>query len=59
MLWWIGTPVLLPFTLIGALAILFRTRRMWLGAIFVVGGAADLGRDVRRSTGQTFPDGVE
>ena len=46
--WWIGTPALLPFTLIGALAILFRTRRLWLGAVFVVVATAVVGRDVRR-----------
>jgi ferredoxin-NADP reductase len=57
-LWWIGTPALLPFTLIGALAILFRTRRMWLGAVFVVVAALTWGVTFV-TTGQTFLGGVE
>ncbi len=56
--WWIGTPALLPFTLIGALAILFRTRRLWLGAVFVV--VATLTWAVTFvTTGQTFVGGIE
>ena len=55
--WWIGTPALLPFTLIGALAILFRTRRMWLGAVFVVVATATWAVTFV-STGQAFVDGI-
>ncbi len=55
--WWIGTPALLPFTLIGALAILFRTRRMWLGAVFVVVATA-MWAVTFVSTGQAFLDGI-
>ena len=55
--WWIGTPALLPFTLIGALAILFRTRRMWLGAVFVVVATATWAITFV-STGQAFLDGI-
>jgi ferredoxin-NADP reductase len=35
-LWWLGTPAMLPFTAVAAFAILFRTRKLWLGAIFIV-----------------------
>jgi ferredoxin-NADP reductase len=55
--WWIGTPALLPFTLIGALAILFRTRRLWLGAVFVVVATAAWVVTFS-STGQAPLDGV-
>jgi ferredoxin-NADP reductase len=34
--WWVGTAFLLPFAAVGALAILFRTRKLWLGLTFVV-----------------------
>jgi ferredoxin-NADP reductase len=34
--WWLGTPIMLPFTAIAAFAILFRTRKLWLGLIFLV-----------------------
>ena len=55
--WWIGTPALFPFTLIAALAILFRTRRLWLGAVFVV--VATLAWAITFvSTGQGFADGI-
>ena len=33
--WWVGTPPLLPFVIIGALLVLFRTRRIPLGAAYV------------------------
>ncbi|MCU1416968.1 MAG: hypothetical protein JWP32_1142 [Schumannella sp.] len=36
--WWVGTAFMLPFTAITALAILFRTRKLWLGLTFVVVG---------------------
>ncbi|MBX3195516.1 MAG: FAD-dependent oxidoreductase [Schumannella sp.] len=34
--WWPGTTILLPFVTIAALAILFRTRKLWLGLVFVL-----------------------
>jgi ferredoxin-NADP reductase len=55
--WWIGTPTLLPFTAIGALAILFRTRRLWLGAVFVVVATA-VWAVTFVTTGQAALDGV-
>ncbi len=33
--WWIGTPVMLPFTIVLATLVLYRTRRLPLGAVFV------------------------
>jgi ferredoxin-NADP reductase len=33
--WWVATPPLLPIAAVGALLILFRTRRLWLGLVFV------------------------
>ena len=33
--WWVGTPPLLPFVIVGALLVLFRTRRIPLGAVYV------------------------
>jgi ferredoxin-NADP reductase len=38
--WWLGTPIMLPFTLIAAFAILFRTRKLWLGGIFLLTAAS-------------------
>ncbi|HWM33148.1 MAG TPA: FAD-dependent oxidoreductase [Pseudolysinimonas sp.] len=35
-LWWLGTPIMLPFVAVAAFAILFRTRKLWLGGIFLV-----------------------
>ncbi len=35
-LWWLGTPIMLPFVAVAAFAILFRTRKLWLGGIFIV-----------------------
>ena len=57
--WWVGTPPLLPFVIIGALLVLFRTRRIPLGAAFVV--VADRGDDPRlRGHGRhPDPDGAE
>jgi len=34
--WWVATPALVPFTLLGAILILYRTKRLALGALFVV-----------------------
>lgn len=40
--WWIGTPVLLPVTAVLALAVLYRTRRLPLAAVFLAVAAAIL-----------------
>ena len=40
--WWIGSPVLLPFTAVLALLVLYRTKRVPLAAVFVVIAAAIL-----------------
>jgi ferredoxin-NADP reductase len=55
--WWVGTAFLLPFTLIAALAILFRTRKLWLGGTFVVVALLAWGVDFA-TTGQPFLSGV-
>jgi len=34
--WWVGTGPLVPIAAVGALTILFRTRRLWLGASYLV-----------------------
>src|ERR1700712_4917642 len=45
--WWIGTPVMLPFTAALAAPVLYRTRRLPLGAVFVaVAGLILLSRNV-------------
>ncbi len=45
--WWIGSPAMLPFTSILVLLVLYRTRRLPLGAVFVViAGAILLGRSL-------------
>lgn len=45
--WWIASPVLLPFTAVLALVVLYRTRRLPLGAVFVViAGAILLSRNL-------------
>lgn len=33
--WWVGTTWLVPIAAVGALLVLFRTRRLWLGLVFV------------------------
>jgi ferredoxin-NADP reductase len=33
--WWIGTSTMLPFVAIAAFLILFRTRKLWLGGVFL------------------------
>jgi glycine betaine catabolism B len=33
--WWVGIPQLLPFVAVGALLVLFRTRRLLMGVVFV------------------------
>lgn len=55
--WWVGTPPLLPFAAIGALAILFRTRRLWMGGTFLVVAVLALGTQYAL-TGSAFLDGV-
>jgi ferredoxin-NADP reductase len=55
--WWIGTSFMVPFTLIAAFAILFRTRKLWLGLTFLV--VATLGWGVTyASHGGAFADGA-
>ncbi|MEO5920077.1 MAG: oxidoreductase [Pseudolysinimonas sp.] len=34
--WWLGTSDMLPFTALTAFLILFRTRKLWLGGLFLV-----------------------
>lgn len=34
--WWVATPALLPVTILGSLLILYKTRRITMGVIFVV-----------------------
>lgn len=55
--WWVGTSFLLPFAAAGALAILFRTRKLWLGLTFVV--VATVGWGVTfAGNGLAFTDGL-
>ncbi|CAN5558588.1 hypothetical protein BH09ACT4_BH09ACT4_25360 [soil metagenome] len=55
--WWLGTAVMLPFTAVAAFAILFRTRKLWLGGAFVA--VAILGWGINyASFGQSFVDGL-
>lgn len=55
--WWVGTSFLLPFAAVGALAILFRTRKLWLGLTFVV--VATIGWGVTfAGNGLAFTDGL-
>jgi len=35
-IWWVGTAWLLPFVIVAAFLILFRTRRLQMGAVFIV-----------------------
>jgi ferredoxin-NADP reductase len=55
--WWVGTSFLLPFATIGALAILFRTRKLWLGLAFVVVGTVGWGITFA-GNGLAFADGL-
>jgi ferredoxin-NADP reductase len=55
--WWVGTSFLLPFAAIGALAILFRTRKLWLGLTFVVVATAGWGLTFA-GNGLAFTDGL-
>jgi ferredoxin-NADP reductase len=55
--WWVGTSFLLPFATIGALAILFRTRKLWLGLTFVVVGTVGWGITFA-GNGLAFTDGL-
>ncbi|MBC7723860.1 MAG: oxidoreductase [Burkholderiaceae bacterium] len=41
--WWVASAALLPFTLVGAFLVLYRTRRMSMGLVFVAVSAAILG----------------
>ena len=41
--WWPGTAVMLPFTALGALLVLLRTRRLWLGGAFIAAASLTWG----------------
>lgn len=56
--WWLGTAVMLPFTALAAFAILFRTRKLWLGAVFIAVATAGWGITFL-VTGQSFLGGVQ
>lgn len=50
--WWVATDWLLPVVVVGAFVILFRTRRLTMGVVFVV-IAAGIIAAITASTGQT------
>ena len=59
--WWVATPALLPFTLIGAFLILYRMKRLAVGGLFVlivtaliVGRLVAFGQDPRDATSTAF-----
>lgn len=59
--WWVATSALLPLTLLGAFLVLFRTRRLSMGIVFVAVSAAILtvrlasnGQDVLDAISTTF-----
>jgi ferredoxin-NADP reductase/Na+-transporting NADH:ubiquinone oxidoreductase subunit NqrB len=59
--WWVATPALLPFTLIGAFLILYRTKRLALGSVFIavaatliVGRLMAFGDDLLPAIGTAF-----
>jgi glycine betaine catabolism B len=56
--WWLGTAIMLPFTAIAAFAILFRTRKLWLGAAFAVVAIVGWGITYFHG-GQAFLDGAQ
>lgn len=56
--WWVGTGPLLPFVALGALAVLYRTRRIWLGAV-AVGVYTVLGGLVATLQGNGYLEGVQ
>ena len=55
--WWVGTGFLVPVATVAALAILFRTRKLWLGATFVAVAVLAWGVN-SLATGLPFLDGV-
>jgi len=55
--WWVGTAFLLPIAALATLAILFRTRKLWLGATFVVVALLAWGVN-SLAAGLPFLDGV-
>lgn len=57
-LWWLGTPIMLPFVAVAALAILFRTRRLWLGGAFILVALVGWGLNYTVA-GAGFLSGVE
>ncbi len=57
-LWWVGSPILVGFTAVLAFAVLYRTRRTELGAVFVVLAAIImLSRNLM--DGSTFTDALQ
>ncbi|MBX3100269.1 MAG: oxidoreductase [Salinibacterium sp.] len=55
--WWIGTPLLIPVTVIGAFLVLYRTQRLTLGLAFIVLAGAIL-TDLYVVRGAAFPDAL-
>lgn len=55
--WWVGTPVLLPAVVIGALLVLYRTRQLPMGLTFIV-LATIVVTIVQSSFGLTLPDAL-
>jgi len=53
--WWVATPLLLPFCLVGGLLVLYRTRRIAMALLFVAVAGALL--TVRLGLGTGFADG--
>lgn len=51
--WWVASAALLPFVLVGAFLVLYRTRRLAMGAVFVVVSAGIL--TVRLAAGGQAP----
>ena len=56
--WWIGTPVMLPLTAVLAALVLYRTRQLPLGAVFVA-VAATIAVSRNLSDGQAFAQSVK
>lgn len=56
--WWPGTTAMLPFTAVAAFAILFRTRKLWLGAAFVLVAVVGWGVNMTL-TGAGFAAGAQ
>ncbi|CAD5996009.1 FAD-dependent oxidoreductase [Agreia sp. COWG] len=55
--WWVATPVLLPFVVIGAALVLYRTRQLPMGVAFIV-VATILTAVTQASFGRALPDAL-